>query len=112
MTIAPAVKEIQAAIRAKKESEAAKAKVSIPAAPARLDLNSEAVKKFVEQAPDGRRQKRAGAGKWKMRGRKVIITIGVRPYELERLDQIAEERDLTRAELFQEMIQKTLISQG
>lgn len=81
-----------------------------------MDLKSKNVQAFVESAPDGTKKtpstdgkKRTDDGKWQLRGRKVIITLGIKPDQLRALDEMALEEGRTRSELLNLIIRKALL---
>lgn len=81
-----------------------------------MDLKSKTVQAFVESAPDGTKKnpltdgkKRTDDGKWQLRGRKVIITLGIKPDQLRALDEMAQEEGRTRSELLNLIIRKALL---
>ncbi len=86
----------------------------------KLDLDSEAVRNFVENAPDGPRairkqakkpkvEKRTADGRWQLKGRKVIITVGLAPDMLEAFDKRAKEQAMSRSQLMELMMRKELL---
>lgn len=86
-----------------------------------LDLDSEAVRNFVESAPDGPRAqkaakkksepKRSENGRWSMKGKKVVISVGLPPEMLEAFDKRAKEQARTRAQLLEMIIRRELLTQ-
>lgn len=70
-----------------------------------FDVNSKEAMNFVESAPDGKRSK------WKLKGRKVIITHSIKPEDLEKLDALADSMGMKRAQLINLLIQRALINQ-
>ena len=72
----------------------------------KLDVNfdSKNVCDFLESAPDGKK----GKSRWKLKGKKVIITHSIYPEELEKLDAMAESMGVKRAQLINMMIQREL----
>lgn len=58
------------------------------------------MKDFIKGAPDGR--------KWKLKGRRVVITHTLLPEDLEKLDEMAEALDMRRATLLNLIIKETL----
>ncbi len=86
----------------------------------KLDIDSEAVRDFVENAPDGPRsiqrkakkpkvEKRTADGRWQLKGKKVIITVGLAPDMLEAFDRRAKEQAMSRSQLMELMMRKELL---
>ena len=134
MTIARFTKENKAALLAKQKQSEEEAKSSLPASqrvtkidinPNRemIDIDSPAVKKFVESAPDGMLTKQARIKEEKtgvkekkrdangriLRGRRVVITLALKPNVLDQVDARAKAQGLNRSEFFDWLIKKELI---
>lgn len=108
MTIAPSAKEILKRLQAAQAEEVKKVKgvtkVQLSAATSKpLNVSNPAVQKFVQAAPDGK------AHRWKLKGRKVIITHSIKPEDLEKLDALAESMGIKRANLLNLLIQQALV---
>ena len=125
MTVARSTKEQMAAVRARQdkvESEGVKKATKVDVGQkVTLDLDSKDVKTFVEGAPDGemavkpkkaaKTPKRTKNGRWQLKGKKVIITLGLAPEMLEALDKRAKEQARSRAQLLEIIIRKELLKQ-
>ncbi len=138
MTIARFTKENMAALRAKQnrmeeetppEKPAPKLSKSqrvtkVDIGPrVELDLNSPAVRQFVESAPDGllakqarvEEEQAAGDGKKRaangrvLRGRRVVITLALKPELLEEVDARAKALGQNRSEFLSLVIRKELL---
>ena len=72
------------------------------------DVNSRAFREFVERAPDGAKAKHPVDSKWKLRGKKVVITVQLDPEQLQELDELVEELGTTRTELIRSLIRAKL----
>ena len=58
------------------------------------------MKDFIKGAPDGK--------KWKLKGKRVVITHTILPEDLEKLDEMAEALDMRRATLLNLIIKETI----
>lgn len=67
-----------------------------------VDFDSKRVKDFIEGAPDGIRRR------WKLKGKKVVITLTIYPEDLQKVDEIAETLGITRTALINLWIQQNL----
>jgi hypothetical protein len=72
------------------------------------DVNSKAFREFVERAPDGSKAKHPIDSKWKLRGKKVVITVQLDPEQLQELDELVQELGTTRTELIRSLIRAKL----
>lgn len=72
------------------------------------DVNSKAFREFVERAPDGSKAKHPIDSKWKLRGKKVVITVQLDPDQLQELDELVQELGTTRTELIRSLIRAKL----
>lgn len=134
MTIARFTKENMAALRAKQQRDEEEAKAALPSVqrvtkvdinPGKVvvDINSPAVRKFVESAPDGLlakqarlkeeksrdTEKRRAANGRIMRGRRVVITLALKPELLEEVDARAKALGQNRSEFLALVIRKELL---
>lgn len=98
MTIAKVSKEIKKKIS--QENIQIRRESSSPS----FDINSKEALNFVESAPDGKKTK------WKLKGKKVIITHSIKPDDLEKLDELADSMGMKRAQLINLLIQRALIN--
>lgn len=60
-----------------------------------VDFNSKEVQDFIESAPDGAKRK------YKLKGKKVVITLTMNPDDLDRVNEVAADLGMTRAALFE-----------
>lgn len=71
---------------------------------AQLDTGRE----VVEHAGNESGQATAGRAKWKLRGKKVVITLELLPDHLVRLDAMADKLGMSRSELIRSLIRAKL----
>lgn len=67
-----------------------------------VDFNSKEVQDFIESAPDGAKRK------YKLKGKKVVITLTMNPDDLDRVNEVASDLGMTRAALLNMWIQQQL----
>lgn len=67
-----------------------------------VDFNSKEVQNFIESAPDGTKRR------YKLKGKKVVITLTMNPDDLDRVNEIAADLGMTRAALLNMWIQLQL----
>lgn len=67
-----------------------------------VDFNSKEVQDFIESAPDGAKRK------YKLKGKKVVITLTMNPDDLDRVNEVAADLGMTRAALLNMWIQQQL----
>ena len=72
----------------------------------KVDLNSRDFQKFLNKAPTGMEQ--ATASRWKMRGRKVMITVQLDPEMLEQFDELCSSLGQSRSALIRTFIGQAL----
>lgn len=65
-----------------------------------VDFNSREVQNFIESAPDGAKRR------YKLKGKKVVITLTMNPDDLDRVNEIAADLGMTRAALLNMWIQQ------
>lgn len=67
-----------------------------------VNFNSKEVQDFIESAPDGAKRK------YKLKGKKVVITLTMNPDDLDRVNEVAADLGMTRAALLNMWIQQQL----
>ena len=99
MTIAKLPSKPKAKVVAKVEVAESKKRV--------IDFDSPAARNLIESAPDGSQK----TSRWKLKGKKVIITHSIDPEDLERLDALAQTMGISRAGLINLLIRRELMKE-
>lgn len=72
----------------------------------KVDLNSKEFQKFLNKAPTG--MEKDVASRWKLRGRKVMITVQLDPEMLEQFDELCNSLGQSRSALIRTFIGQAL----
>lgn len=71
-----------------------------------VDFDPKRFKEFIEGSPDERKHR------WKLKGKKVVITHTIQPEDLQNIDDLAESLGFTRAALLNFWIRQNLKKYG
>lgn len=105
MTIAKMPLKFQTPKAVEKNEPSAKT-VSVESRSSQVDLNSKAYRDFVKKAPTG--MEASSSSRWKLRGRKVMITVQIDPEMLEQFDELCESLGQSRPALIRTFISEAL----
>lgn len=105
MTIAAPPKNFRKSVTNQRTDEVIREK-SVVSSRTKVDLNSKAFRDFIKKAPTG--MEKDLVSRWKMRGRKVMITIQIDPEMLEQFDELCESLGQSRSALVRTFIGQAL----
>lgn len=105
MTIAPPPKKMRKPPVVEESKTGKKAEVS--PRKSSVDIDSKAMRDFLKQAPQG--QDKDLSSRWKLKGKKVVITVQIDPEMLEQFDELAESLGQSRPALIRTLIKQALV---